>query len=184
MKAERRMIPEWGVTLDGVWIPYSVLTAVNEQEELAGGISPQQEKVLLRHNLASPAKVPGWLNPGPALQEFIDAIEFPTLAQMTTGIYVARPGVPVTVQARQWDNQTDPEELAAWCDGWTYTGTQHGHTTPHFAMHTCINAEVRDGSPKGHADPGDWIVRHEDGTYEIVPPGEFTGRFDPQPAEG
>jgi hypothetical protein len=98
-------------------------------------------------------------------------VEFPALSSY---VYVARPGAPEIVQARQWAARTNVEQLAEWCEGWTYTGNQHGHTSPPWAEHTCLNLEVREDSPKGHADPADWIVRHEDGTYEIIPPGQFT----------
>jgi hypothetical protein len=86
------------------------------------------------------------------------------------------------VRARQWAPGTDPEELAGWCDGWTYTGTQHGHTTPPWAVHTCINLATADCSPKGYADPGDWIVivtEDPDGDlYEVLSPAEFEARYE------
>jgi hypothetical protein len=91
--------------------------------------------------------------------------------------YLTRPAEPEAVEARQWAAGTSPDELAEWCDGWTYTGNQHGHTDPHWALHTCLNLEVRDSSPKGFADPGDWIIRHADGTFEIFPPDEFTRSY-------
>lgn len=191
MKAERRMIPEWGVTLDGVWVPWSMLEELADQGEWDSQLGPgsayikpnrQQQRVLVARELAV-RETRGGLHRGPALGAFIDEVEFPSLAQMSTGVYETRPGVPEMVLARQWDARADVEELADWCNGWTYTGNQHGHTTPHWAMHICLNLEVRDDSPKTHADPGDWIVRFGDGTYKIIPPGEFTASFDPYPGD-
>jgi hypothetical protein len=96
-----------------------------------------------------------------------------------------RPAI-TRVRARQWADGTDPEELARWCDGWTYTGTQHGHTRPEpFVLHTCLNLNTAPGS-KGHADPGDWIVRVSErddeegwGTYEVLSPAEFAVKYEP-----
>lgn len=81
-------------------------------------------------------------------------------------------------EARQWvPGTTDPEELAAWCDGWTYTGTQHGHTSPPWADHTCLNLATAPGIGKDHADPGDWIVRSREGAYLVLTPDQFAARF-------
>ena len=101
---------------------------------------------------------------------------------MTEQIVRLRP-VTGLFRARQWTPETDPEELARWCDGWTYTGTQHGHTDPPWAMHTCLDLSTSDASPKGHADPGDWIVivaEDPDGdTYEVLSPAEFGAKYQP-----
>jgi hypothetical protein len=189
MKAERRMKPEWGIMLDGVWIPYSMLEELADQGEWDSQLGPgsayikpnrEQQRVLVAHQLAV-KETRGGLHRGPGLQALISAVEFPALSSY---VYVARPGAPEIVQARQWAARTNVEQLAEWCEGWTYTGNQHGHTSPPWAEHTCLNLEVREDSPKGHADPADWIVRHEDGTYEIIPPGQFTAGFDPYPGDG
>lgn len=91
--------------------------------------------------------------------------------------FVERQPAPEVIEARHWQTEADTQPILDWCEGWTYTGTAHGHTDPHWAMHTCLNLETRDSSPKGHADPGDWIVRHADGTFEIFPPEAFVRKY-------
>jgi hypothetical protein len=86
---------------------------------------------------------------------------------------------PPLVEARQWTPDTDPEELADWCGGWTYTGTQHGHTSPPWQMHTCITTDPDFCGGKGHADPGDWIVRIQPDLFRVVTPEEFTQDYAP-----
>lgn len=89
-----------------------------------------------------------------------------------------RPKSWVTFEARQWTPDADPEELASWCDGWTYTGTQHGHTRPPWQDHTCLNMATA-GDGKGHADPGDWIVRLGGDVYEVLSAEEFANKYEP-----
>lgn len=91
---------------------------------------------------------------------------------------------PGLVQARQFTG-TNAEELADWCQGLTYTGTRHGHTRPPWQLHTCVTPpEVIPGG-KGHADPGDWIVRLAAadadgcGLYEVLSAEEFGERYEP-----
>jgi hypothetical protein len=99
-----------------------------------------------------------------------------------TSIFYRRRPVTTVFRARQWTPETDLQELARWCDGYVYTGTQHGHTTPPWAEHSCLNMNVSDASPKGYADPGDWIVivaEDPDGdTYEVLSPAEFAARYE------
>jgi hypothetical protein len=91
--------------------------------------------------------------------------------------------VASAVQARQWDDRTDlTEELADWCDGWAYTGDRHGHTRPPWQHHTCITPGTQADGGKGHADPGDWIIRIAPGVYEILEPPEFQARYRRIPA--
>lgn len=59
MKLEKRMVPEYGITIDGVWLPLEMLGRLNDQHrydsEYGGAFteaSPEQERVLLAHNLA------------------------------------------------------------------------------------------------------------------------------------
>jgi hypothetical protein len=92
--------------------------------------------------------------------------------------------VATEFRARQWTPGTDPQELADWCDGHVYTGTSHGHTTPPWQMHSCVNPNITDDSPKGFADPGDWIVRVRDDAggwslYEVLSPAQFEAKYAP-----
>lgn len=101
---------------------------------------------------------------------------------MTEQLFRLRP-VTAEFSARQWTPDTDPDELADWCDGYVYTGTQHGHTSPPWRLHTCISPNVTDESPRGHADPGDWIVRVSPdpggwNLYEILSPADFEAKYE------
>jgi hypothetical protein len=88
--------------------------------------------------------------------------------------YQTRPVAPVVVDARQITDAT-ARDVAEWCDATCYTGSQHGHTTPPWTMHTCITlAEPDQGAYAGY-----WVVRYTDGTFEVFEPGEFTARFEP-----
>lgn len=78
-----------------------------------------------------------------------------------------RPRNTPVVDARQWTPDTDPQELAAWCGGWTYTGDRHGHTRPPWQQHTCIDLATA-GDSKGHADPGDWIIKVGPDLYHVL----------------
>lgn len=92
--------------------------------------------------------------------------------------YQTKPVAPEVVDARQFTDEAAAEDLAEWCDAITYTGDRHGHTDPPWQMHTCITPEVTGGG-KGHADVGDWIVKHADDTIEVLPPEDFAGEFEP-----
>ena len=91
--------------------------------------------------------------------------------------YRARPIVPEIVEARQFTSEADADEISEWCDGYAYRGTQHGHTRPPGQFHVCLNPEVIEGS-KGHADPGDWIVKRGDDLCEILSPEEFAEKYE------
>lgn len=77
------MRPEYGVTLDGVWIPYEMLEELEQQDRYASQfgdayIRPDrdQRRVLVARQLAE-EETKGGLHRGSALRAFIDAIEFP-----------------------------------------------------------------------------------------------------------
>ncbi len=92
--------------------------------------------------------------------------------------YRARPTVPAEVEGRQFTDEAEAEDLAEWCDGYAYTGTQHGHTSPPWQMHTCLNPEVIDGS-KGYVEVGDWIIKHAGvDEVEVLSAEEFTAKYE------
>jgi hypothetical protein len=92
--------------------------------------------------------------------------------------YRARPTVPAEVEARQFTDEADAEDLAEWCEGFSYTGRLHGHTHPPWQMHTCITlTEVREADSRGDALVGDWIVKHADG-FEVLSSEEFTAGYE------
>ncbi len=83
MKAQKRLVPEWGVELDGVWFPAALLEELSEQgryDSQAGSAfiaaGRDQEKVLLARGLAE-KETKGGLHAGPAMPGFWDALEFP-----------------------------------------------------------------------------------------------------------
>jgi hypothetical protein len=83
MKIEQRMVPEWGITLDGIWIPYDILEDLSEQDVYDSQFGPayitpdrDQRRVLVAHGLAV-EETRGGLHRGLGLQAFIDAIEWP-----------------------------------------------------------------------------------------------------------
>jgi hypothetical protein len=95
--------------------------------------------------------------------------------------FQAKPAAPETVEAWQFSGDEIAEDIAEWCEGTSYWGKSHGHTSPPWSYHTCVTpAETIDGG-KGHADPGDWIVRLADYLYEVLSPEEFAEKYE---AEG
>jgi hypothetical protein len=87
--------------------------------------------------------------------------------------YRTRPVAPVEVDARQVSDET-AEKIAEWCDAMVYTGTQHGHTSPPWALHTCITL----AEPDRAAYSGHWVVKCPDGTFNVFTPDEFADRFE------
>jgi hypothetical protein len=87
--------------------------------------------------------------------------------------YRTRPVEPVEVDARLVTDAT-AHEIAEWCDAIVYTGDRHGHTTPPWAMHTCITLFAPDQA----AFTGYWVVRYPDGTFEVFSPDDFAVKFE------
>lgn len=84
MKAEKRLVPEWGVELDGVWLPANLLKRLSEQgiwDSQAGDAfieaNRDQERVLLARRLAE-KETKGGLHAGPYMEKFWRELEFPT----------------------------------------------------------------------------------------------------------
>jgi hypothetical protein len=82
-KIEKRMVVEYGVTLDGVWLPLAMLRRLRDHgpwETPFTEAGPDQEQVLLRHGLAEPHNQVG-LYRGMGLVSFLDAIPYePTVS--------------------------------------------------------------------------------------------------------
>lgn len=83
MNIEKRMVPELGITLDGVWIPYDMLEDLSGQDVYDSQFGPayitpdrDQRRVLVAHGLAE-EETRGGLHRGLKLHAFIDAIEWP-----------------------------------------------------------------------------------------------------------
>lgn len=83
MQIERRMIPQYGITLDGVWLPYRMLEALSDQGpwDSQYGMAfiearRDQERVLLEHGLAV-KETKGGLHRSDTLADFLAAIEWP-----------------------------------------------------------------------------------------------------------
>jgi hypothetical protein len=84
VRIETKMVPEYGVTLDGVWLPYNMLARLLEQHRYQSewgdafiGATREQERVLLAHNLAVKETRGGLHSSGTGLRQFMDAIEWP-----------------------------------------------------------------------------------------------------------
>jgi len=81
-KLERRMVVEFGVTLDGVWLPLAMLRRLRKHgpwDTPFTEANAHQERVLLIHALAERHNQAG-LHRGTGLTGFLDAIPFePTL---------------------------------------------------------------------------------------------------------
>lgn len=82
MKIEKRMVPEFGVEIDGVWIPYDMLEELQEQgpwDSQSGNayIRPDsdQERVLIARHLAI-SETKGGLHRGPELAAFMKSISW------------------------------------------------------------------------------------------------------------
>jgi hypothetical protein len=79
---QTRMVPEQGVTLDGVWVPLELLGELDSQgpyDSMMGpggaftGLSRDQERVLIARELAV-KETRGGCHRGPKLTEFTDAL--------------------------------------------------------------------------------------------------------------
>jgi hypothetical protein len=81
MKAQKRMVPEWGAELDGVWFPAELLEELAEQGPYtsqfgqAFSVRTDQERVLLARGLAE-KETRGGLHAGPAMKQFWAEFEF------------------------------------------------------------------------------------------------------------
>jgi hypothetical protein len=79
-RIETRMIPEQGVTLDGVWVPLALLGELEEQGPWDSqqwdafiGLSTDQQRVLIARGLAV-KETKGGCHRGPALKAFTDSL--------------------------------------------------------------------------------------------------------------
>jgi hypothetical protein len=86
MKAQKRMVPEWGAELDGVWFPAGLLEELADQgmwDSQFGSafIHPDrdQERVLLARGLAC-KETRGGLHAGPAMKQFWAEFTFAPVA--------------------------------------------------------------------------------------------------------
>lgn len=81
-KIERRMVVEYGITLDDVWLPLALLRRLGTHGRWDPPFTEatvDQQRVLLTHALAERHNQSG-LNRGPGLQSLLDAIPFePTM---------------------------------------------------------------------------------------------------------
>ena len=82
-KIEKRMVVEYGITLDGVWLPLAMLRRLREHGPWDAPFTEattDQERVLLLHGLAERHNQAG-LHRGVGLTGFLDAIPFePTVS--------------------------------------------------------------------------------------------------------
>jgi hypothetical protein len=82
-KIEKRMVVEYGVTLDGVWLPLAMLRRLRDHgpwDTPFTEAGTDQERVLLRHGLAERHNQVG-LYRGTGLVGFLDAIPYePTVS--------------------------------------------------------------------------------------------------------
>jgi hypothetical protein len=83
MNLEMRMVPEYGVTLDGVWIPYEFLEELQEQEPLMSDfghvlLAPGQDvrQVCEARGLLQ-VETRGGVCRGSELRAFMEGITFP-----------------------------------------------------------------------------------------------------------
>jgi hypothetical protein len=80
---EQRMVVEYGITLDGVWLPLAMLRRLSAHgpwDKPFTEASADQEHVLLAHSLAERHNQAG-LHRGLGLRDFLDAIPYePTVA--------------------------------------------------------------------------------------------------------
>ncbi|HUN33678.1 MAG TPA: hypothetical protein VMU95_16840, partial [Trebonia sp.] len=80
---EQRMVVEYGITLDGVWLPLPMLrrlAAYGPWDKPFTEASADQERVLLAHSLAERHNQAG-LHRGLGLRDFLDAIPYePTVS--------------------------------------------------------------------------------------------------------
>jgi hypothetical protein len=80
---EKRMVVEYGITLDGIWLPLAMLRRLSTRgpwDTPFTEASADQERVLLAHSLAERHNQAG-LHRGLGLRGFLDAIPYePTVA--------------------------------------------------------------------------------------------------------
>jgi hypothetical protein len=77
-KIEKRMVVEYGITLDGVWLPLAMLRRLRAHGPWDAPFTEataDQERVLLLHALAERHNQVG-LHRGTGLTDFLDAIPF------------------------------------------------------------------------------------------------------------
>ena len=82
-KIEKRMVVEYGITLDGVWLPLAMLRRLETHGPWGAPFteaSADQERVLLTHALADRHNQAG-LHRGMGLTSFLDAIPYEPTAQ-------------------------------------------------------------------------------------------------------
>ena len=75
---ETRMVVEYGITLDGVWLPLAMLRRLGTHgpwDKPFTEASADQERVLLAHSLAERHNQAG-LHRGMGLRDFLDAIPY------------------------------------------------------------------------------------------------------------
>lgn len=78
IKIEKRMVVEFGITLDGVWLPLAMLRRLGAHGPWGAPFNEataDQERVLLRHALAERHNQAG-LHRGKELSSFLDAVPF------------------------------------------------------------------------------------------------------------
>jgi hypothetical protein len=80
---EQRMVVEYGITLDGVWLPLAMLRRLATHgpwDKPLTEASADQERVLLAHSLAERHNQAG-LHRGLGLRDFLDAVPYePTVS--------------------------------------------------------------------------------------------------------
>ena len=84
----------------------------------------------------------------------------------------------INFEARKFGDAHQAASLADWCGGTWYSGTQHGHTRPPWQQHTCIMPDTAPGSPKTHADIGDWIIKGVKGEFYPCKPDIFAATYE------
>jgi hypothetical protein len=78
VKIEKRMVVEYGITLDGVWLPLAMLRRLSRHGPWDAPFTEataDQEQVLFSHALAEPHNQAG-VHRGVGLPGFLDAIPF------------------------------------------------------------------------------------------------------------
>lgn len=77
-KIEKRMVVEYGITLEGVWLPLAMLRTLETRgpwDPPLTAATGDQERVLLAHGLAERHNQAG-LHRGVGLPDFLDAIPY------------------------------------------------------------------------------------------------------------
>jgi hypothetical protein len=82
MKIEKKMVPEYGITLDGVWIPYDTLENLAEQgpytSQFGVALTLQRDegRVLEEHDLAA-RETRGGYHGTDKLKKFLQDVTWP-----------------------------------------------------------------------------------------------------------